>query len=79
MYGRAGCPQPAETILNLDGSKSFINTEIIPIEVMISDGGLRAGRPTVQFQKLQFASLSGDENNKLLQKDLRLSFFCCIL
>ena len=46
LYGRAGCPQPAETILNLDGSKSFINTEIIPIEVMISDGGLRAGRPT---------------------------------
>ena len=51
MYGRAGCPQPAETILNLDGSKSFINAEIIPIEVMISDGGLRASRPTVVLNK----------------------------
>jgi hypothetical protein len=44
--------------LNLDGSKSFINAEIIPIEVMISDGGLRAGRPTIPLYKSQFI-LSG--------------------
>jgi hypothetical protein len=46
LYGRAACPQAAETILHLDGAKSFIYTEIIPIEVMISGGGLRASRPT---------------------------------
>ena len=54
IYSRAGCPQPAETILNLDGPKSFVYAEIIPIEVMISDGGLRASRPTVVLKKIPF-------------------------
>ena len=56
LYGRAACPQAAETILHLDGAKSFIYTEIIPIEVMISGGGLRASLApiTVTVQKNWF-------------------------
>ena len=54
LYSRAACPQAAETILNLNGSKSFKYAEKISIESIFSDGGLKASRPTVVFSKPQF-------------------------